>query len=86
MRTCRTQNLAREAANSFGHTNVAGSVERAIEDDSSFNHTCDEPESSIVVTAISSHIEANRTNNESELRTQSRGFFADQFEVGPLSQ
>jgi len=38
-------------------------------------------ESSVVVTTTSSHVGANMTSDENDLRTQPRGFFADQFEV-----
>ncbi|KIM78831.1 hypothetical protein PILCRDRAFT_792674 [Piloderma croceum F 1598] len=61
----KKQNLAKQSAISFGHDH---------------SHMLETHESSVVVTTTSSHVEANTASDENDLRTQPRGFFADQFE------
>ena len=67
------QNLAKQTAIHFGSGNIIDSVENTV----GGKHTQESP----VVDITSSHIKSNTTYDEGKMKTQPRGFFADQFEV-----
>lgn len=65
----------------FGAADAIDSTEDLMEGNSGHSHIIQTPESSVVVSTVSTHVESNTADGEEDLRIQPRGFFADQFEV-----